>query len=36
MADELLALRHEAEEASESLWFIGALVEDLLLSHDLL
>ena len=27
MADELLELRHEAEEASESLWFIGALEE---------
>ena len=27
MADELLELRHEAEEASDSLWFIGALEE---------
>jgi hypothetical protein len=27
MADELLELRHEAEEASESLWFIGAVEE---------
>jgi hypothetical protein len=27
MADELLELRYEAEEASDSLWFIGALEE---------